>query len=134
MPLKRTVADMAADARRRIDEIDPDELAERLGAGAEPPLVIDVREESERAAGFIPGSVHVSRGVLERDIEKAGFGGVVRDADLARPIVCYCKGGQRSLLAADTLKSMGFTNVLSLRGGFTGWATAGGHVEQGKRS
>jgi len=131
MPLKKTAADFAADARQRVDEIDVDELAAQLKSGA-PPLLIDVREESERAMGAIPGSVHISRGVLERDIEKKGFGGPVKDADLSRPIVCHCKGGQRSLFAADTLKQMGFTNVVSLRGGFGAWAESGGavHVER----
>lgn len=134
MPLKRTVADMAEDAKRRIPEIEPDELAQRLRDAEPGLLVIDVREDGERATGFIPGSVHISRGVLERDIEKKGLGGPARDADLARPIVCACKGGQRSLLAADTLRQMGFTNVVSLRGGFTGWAEAGNAVATPPRS
>lgn len=129
MPLKRTVADLAAEAKRRVDEIDHDELAQKMQAGEAGLLVIDVREDAERPTGYIPGSVHIGRGVLERDIEKKGFGGMARDADLARPIVCYCRGGQRSLLAADTLKQMGFTNVVSLRGGFSAWAEAGRAVQ-----
>ena len=51
------------------------------------------------------------------------------DADLARPIVCYCGGGSRSLLAADTLRKMGFTDASSLRGGFKAWAGTGQATE-----
>lgn len=129
MPLKKNLADLTSDARRRVDELDHDELAERMERKEPGLIVIDVREDSEWAQGRIPGSIHIGRGVLERDIEKKAFGGIVRDEDLARPIVCVCRGGHRSLLAGDSLKQMGFTNVLSLFGGFTAWAGAGRAVE-----
>lgn len=130
MPLKMTLRDLAEDARRHINEIDYDELAVMtLGTAGPPPVVIDVREPDEAARGIIPGSVNIPRGVLERDIEKAVFGGVVSDDQLARPIVCYCAGGSRSLLAADALRRMGFTNAMSLAGGFGAWAEAGKPVE-----
>ncbi len=121
MPLKRTFSDLVSESRRRNDELDVQELAERLDAG-EDLILIDIREESELPGGFISGSLHIGRGVLERDIEKKAFGGMARDADLARPVILYCAGGNRSLLAADSLKQMGFTNVLSLTGGFRAWA------------
>lgn len=122
MPLKRSFADLVSESRRRNDELDAEELAQRLEDREPDLVVIDVREDSELAGGYIPGSIHIGRGVLERDIEKKAFGGMARDADLARPIVLYCAGGNRSLLAADALKQMGFTNVLSLIGGFRAWA------------
>ncbi len=124
MPLKRTFSDLISDSRRRNDELDADELAQRLDNEEPGLIVIDVREDSELAGGFILGSIHIGRGILERDIERRVFNGLARDSDLARPIVLYCAGGNRSLLAADALKQMGFTNVLSLIGGFRAWASA----------
>jgi rhodanese-related sulfurtransferase len=128
MPLRRTFSDLVSDSRRRNDELDVQELAERMDADEPGLIVIDIREDNELAGGFIPGSIHIGRGVLERDIEKKAFGGTTGDKDLARPIVLYCAGGNRSLLAADSLKQMGFTNVLSLIGGFRAWAATGKDV------
>ncbi|MBL8747396.1 MAG: sulfurtransferase [Phycisphaerae bacterium] len=124
MPLKKTFSDLVSDSRRRNDELDAEELAQRMDNEEPGLVVIDVREDGELAGGFIPGSIHIGRGVLERDIERRVFNGLAKDADLARPIVLYCAGGNRSLLAADALKQMGFTNVLSLTGGFRAWASA----------
>lgn len=128
MPLKKTLGDLAAEAKARVHEIDVDELADEY----QDALVIDVREPDERARGFIPGSAHIPRGVLERDIEKIGFGGNVSNEDLSRPIVCYCGGGARSALAARSLQEMGFSEVLSLRGGFGAWGKTGRAVETGR--
>ena len=97
-----------------------DDYAGKAGA-----IVIDVREPDERARGFIPNSIHIPRGVLERDIEKIAFGGHASDADLKRPMVCYCGGGSRSLLAAKTLQEMGFADAVSLMGGFGAWGKSG---------
>ncbi len=130
MPLKKTLSDLADEARRRVPEVDADELAEMLSnEEAARPVVIDVREPDERRRGFVPGSVHIPRGVLERDVEKLAFGGRASDADLARPVVLYCGGGSRSLLAADSLREMGFAAVHSLAGGFKAWGEAGRAVE-----
>ena len=80
-------------------------------------VVIDVREESEFVAGHIPGAVHVSKGVIERDIET-----VV--PDLNTEILLYCGGGFRSALSADNLQRMGYQNVVSVDGGWRGWTEA----------
>lgn len=120
MPLKKSLADLASEARAKVHEIDVDELAEETAEA----LVIDVREPDERARGYIPNSITIPRGVLERDIEKVAFNGHASDADLDRPIVCYCGGGSRSLLAARSLQEMGFTNT-SLAGGFGAWGRSG---------
>lgn len=128
MPLKKTLADLAADLRERgVPELDLEEFNE-LRAERDDLLVIDVREDHEWARGYIPGSVHISRGIIERDIEKKAFGGMATDADLDRPIVCYCGGGTRSLFATAHLIEMGFTDVQSLEGGFRGWTNNRGEV------
>ena len=125
MPLKMTLADLAGDARRNgVTEVDVDELIEAQSRGVDA-LIIDVREPDERARGYIPGSIHIPRGVLERDIEKKAFNGKVAEAELDRPMVCYCGGGHRSLLAVEALIRMGFTRATSLEGGFHAWGQSG---------
>ena len=86
-------------------------------------ILIDVREDHEWEKGHIPGAMHIGRGILERDIEGTF-------ADKNTPLVLYCGGGYRSALAADNLQQMGYTNVLSLAGGFRGWVREGHPVEQ----
>ena len=76
--------------------------------------LIDVREESEWQAGHIPGAVHLSKGIIERDIEG-------KFPDKAAPLVLYCGGGYRSALAADSLQKMGYVNVRSMAGGWREW-------------
>lgn len=122
MPLEKTYHDFCDDAREHVGEVDVHELIESLQSEA-PPLVLDVRETDETSMGTIPSAVLIPRGVLERDIASA-FDGRVTDDDLDRQIVVYCAGGSRSLLAARTLKEMGFSNPVSLRGGFRAWIVA----------
>ena len=85
-------------------------------------LLFDVREESEFAAGHLPGAKSVGKGIIERDIEA-----LVPDAD--REIVLYCGGGFRSALAADNLQKMGYSNLISMDGGFRGWKEAKHPIE-----
>lgn len=108
------------DAKTRIRETNVATIARRLEAGEEFHLV-DVREDNEWERGRLPRAEHIGRGVLERDIEK-------RIPDTAAEIVLYCGGGYRSALAADMLQKMGYTNVVSMDGGFTGWKEAGHEV------
>ncbi len=86
-------------------------------------LLFDVREESEFAAGHIPGARPLGKGIIERDIES-----IVPDPDTE--ITLYCGGGFRSALAADNLQKMGYTNVISMDGGFRGWKEAGHPIEK----
>lgn len=102
--------------RPRISECTVSDASARLAAGESFHLV-DVREESEFAAAHIPGAIHLGKGVIERDIEKT-----IPDTDA--PIVLYCGGGYRSALAALNLQQMGYTNVISMDGGFRGWKEA----------
>ena len=129
MALKKNLPDLAAEARQRgVPEVDVSEVEKSMDDGSDL-IVIDVREPDERAKGSIPGSINIPRGVLERDIEKKAFAGEATDADLDRPIVCYCGGGSRSLLAAEALRRMGFANAGSLRGGMGAWREGGKPIQ-----
>ena len=105
----------------RVPELTIKQVKARQDSGEEFHLV-DVREESEWAAGRLPGAIHLSKGVIERDIEKA-------IPDTLGHIVCYCGGGFRSVLAVDNLRVMGYRNVWSMAGGFSGWLGEGLPVE-----
>jgi phage shock protein E len=108
----------ANDARSRIREITPEELAKFKQL----PLIVDVREREEFIKGHISGAKHISRSVLEQRVFELA-------SDWASPILVYCAGGNRGALAADTLQKMGYQNVFSLKGGLLGWLEAGGLVE-----
>ena len=105
------------DAKTRVRECTVDDVKRRLDAG-EAFTLVDVREEGEFAAGRLPGAVHLGKGVIERDIEKA-------IPDPAAPLVLYCGGGFRSALAADAVQKMGYTNAVSMDGGWSGWTGKG---------
>jgi rhodanese-related sulfurtransferase len=104
------------DAKRRIREVTVMEVADLIDRGV-PCHLIDVREESEWAKGHLPDAIHLSKGIIERDIETA-------IADHGAHIVLYCGGGFRSALAADNLQKMGYTNVQSMDGGWRAWTEA----------
>ncbi len=105
------------DAKQRIRECTAEEVKARVDAGEQFEFV-DVREESEYAKGHAAGARHLGKGVIERDIEQAV-------PDPAAPIVLYCGGGFRSALAADALQKMGYTNVVSMDGGWRAWQQRG---------
>ena len=109
------------EAKSRIREIDV-EGYRSLMANAEPHLLIDVREDNEWAAGHAAGAMHLGKGIIERDIE-------ARVPDHGATIVLYCGGGYRSALAADALRQIGYTNAISLDGGWRAWNEAGLPVE-----
>jgi rhodanese-related sulfurtransferase len=110
------------DAKSRIRETDVHEVKRRLDRGERFHL-IDVREESEWANGHLPGATHLGKGIIERDVE-------TRFPDTNTELVLYCGGGFRSALAADNLQRMGYTNVMSMDGGWRGWTEAGLPVER----
>ena len=108
------------EARARVREVTIYGLRERMRAN--PALVLlDVREESEWAAGHAAEAIHLGKGVLERDIE-------ARLPDASAEIVMYCGGGYRSALACDAAQRMGYRNVSSLVGGYKGLAAAGWNI------
>ncbi len=126
--LKLTVAQMVADARGRIEEI---EAAEAIALLGDPDVVIvDLRDVRERQReGYIPGSFHCPRGMAEFWVDpqspyyKDIFG---RDAKF----IFHCASGWRSAITVDTLQRMGFDNIAHIRDGFTSWQAVGGPVER----
>jgi rhodanese-related sulfurtransferase len=110
------------ETKERVKEVSIANVRQKL-ANHEPFELVDVREDGEWSAGHIKGARHIGRGVLERDIEKAV-------SDTNAEIVLYCGGGFRSALAADNLRKMGYTRVLSMAGGWRDWVAAGGPTEK----
>ncbi len=81
-------------------------------------ILVDVREDNEWEQGHIVGATHIGKGIIERDIEN-------HVPDLNAEIVLYCGGGYRTALAADNLQKMGYTNVISMDGGWRRWNELG---------
>ncbi|MFM9108545.1 MAG: rhodanese-like domain-containing protein, partial [Chloroflexota bacterium] len=101
--------------RANIREVDPAEADALRRSGA---LMVDIREQDEVEQGMVTGGVHIPRGYLELRIEEV-------DADRERPVVIYCAGGVRSAFAVRALQDLGYRDVVSLSGGFSGWKAAG---------
>ena len=108
---------IAHDAKKNVKETTVLDVKSRLDKG-EKLLLINVREESEFATDHISGAIHLSKGVIERDIELAV-------PDLATEIILYCGGGFRSALSAENLARMGYSNVISMDGGIRVWRENG---------
>jgi sulfur-carrier protein adenylyltransferase/sulfurtransferase len=115
--MARTYQQIMDEARQTVPEVSPDEVKTRID-GSQKPVVLDVREKEEYRQGFLPGAVSVPRGFLEMRIEDAV-------PDHATPIVAYCAGGTRSLLAGRILRELGYENVVSMRGGYQAWKNQG---------
>ena len=99
---------LVADAKTRVQEMD---VAQYQTDIDEPHVLIDTREESEWNAGHVKGAIHLSKGIIERDIE-------TQVPDKSTKLVLYCGGGFRSALVADNLRKMGYTRPISLDGGW----------------
>src|SRR5580698_2650069 len=108
---------LVREAKKHIKEEEIPAVKKRLDS-PEKPIMVEVREDSEWARGHVPGAIHLGRGVIERDIERT-------IPDKTSQIVLYCGGGFRSALAADNLRKMGYSNVISMDGGWRGWTEAG---------
>jgi rhodanese-related sulfurtransferase len=109
-------------AKSRIQEID---IAgyQRLRAAGEAHVLIDTRENDEWEAGHAAAAIHLGKGIIERDIE-------ARVPEKDAKLVLYCGGGYRSALAADALRQMGYTNAISLDGGWRAYQASGLPVEK----
>jgi len=110
------------DAKRRVRQIDI-EGYKKMVAANEAHVLVDTREDREWAGGRVAGAVHLSKGIIERDIE-------TRCPDKTTGLVLYCGGGFRSALAADNLQRMGYTNVVSLDGGWRALKESGLALEK----
>ncbi len=109
--------ELLAQVKGEIEEVDARTAHGEL-AGAEPPVLIDVREQDEYEQGSIPGAVHIPRGFLESRVENVAI-------DRTTPIILSCQSGARSAFAAKSLQDLGYENVRSLAGGFSGWKQNG---------
>jgi rhodanese-related sulfurtransferase len=107
---------LVAAAKKSITEISPADARQQSERGDA--VLIDVREKDEWREGHAQGAKHLSRGLIELEIEE-------EIPDLKTPVICYCGGGGRSALAAESLQKMGYENVRSLAGGFRAWKEAG---------
>ena len=110
------------DAKSRVRQID---IAgyKKMVAAQEPHVLVDTREDGEWASGHVAGAVHLSKGIIERDIE-------TKYPDKGIGLVLYCGGGFRSALAADNLLKMGYSNVVSLDGGWRSLKESGLPLEK----
>jgi len=109
------------DAKSRIAEIDIDAY-QKLRESGEPHILVDTREDNEWTAGHVKDAVHLSKGVIERDIE-------TKVPDKNTKLVLYCGGGFRSALVADNLQKMGYTQAISLDGGWRALKDSGLELE-----
>jgi rhodanese-related sulfurtransferase len=109
------------DAKAHIKETDVAGYKEMLARG-ETPVLVDTREDNEFTAGHVKGAVHLGRGIIERDIE-------TKYPDKSTPLVIYCGGGFRSALVAENLGKMGYTNAISLDGGWKALKDSGFPLE-----
>lgn len=114
MPLKKTFQQLADKAKENIRELTPAQVAQKIERG-DNFVLIDVRENDEFRAGHLPDARGIGRGVLEYHIAD-------EVPDTSAPIVLYCRGGNRSALAAASLQEMGYENVASMSGGFREWS------------
>ena len=112
---------LVTEAKKNITEVLPTEARADLERSAA--ILIDVRDGDEWGDGHATGARHLSRGTIEIEIEEA-----IPDSE--QPIICYCGGGGRSALVAESLQKMGYKNVRSLAGGFKAWAQAGMPTEK----
>ena len=115
---------LVQESKQRVRETTIPELKRKLDAKEEFHL-IDVREDHEWAAGHIPGAKHLSKGIIERDVE-------AQIPNREAEILLYCGGGYRSAMVADNLQKMGYKRVVSVDGGWRGWTEAGFPVEKPK--
>lgn len=115
----KTYEELLSEAKARIAEVGVKEALDEQRSGDV--VFLDVRDPHEYNLGKIPGAVTISRGNLEKGVE----GQIPRE----RNVIVYCANGNRSAFAADTLSTMGYRHVRSLREGFSGWVAEGGEVE-----
>ncbi len=112
--------DLVRAARKEIEPLELEQVHEVI-ANREPAVLVDVRESDEWRAGHLPGAIHIPRGFLELQVDE-------KLPDRDAPVILYCAGGNRSALAAKTLKELGYADVRHMSRGFSGWRDAGFEV------
>jgi adenylyltransferase/sulfurtransferase len=115
--MAKSFKDLMDEARASVPEWSIDQVKDRLLNGNQP-ILLDVREKDEYREGHLDGAILLPRGFLEIRIEQTV-------PDRSKPIIAYCAGGTRSLLAAKQLRDLGYQNVISMSGGYTAWKNAG---------
>ena len=115
----KTGEDLIEEAKQQVEEVTPEQVREMQARG-ESTVYLDVREPNEWNLGRMPRAIHIPRGNLENKVEAL--------IDRGQKVVVYCARGNRSALAALTMKQMGYENVSSMARGFIGWADVGGEV------
>ena len=116
--MAKTFQDIMADARKEIPELTAQQVNDLLTNNGKSHVVLDVREKDEWREGHLDGAVSLPRGFLEIKVESTV-------PDKNTPIIAYCAGGVRSLMAGKALKEMGYQNVTSMAGGYGAWKNAG---------
>jgi sulfur-carrier protein adenylyltransferase/sulfurtransferase len=116
--MAKSFQDIMAEARKEIPEASPQQVSELLKNNGKSPVLLDVRESDEWRQGHLEGAIPLPRGFLEIKVESA-------IPDKNTPIVTYCAGGVRSLLAAKVMREMGYQNVTSMAGGYGAWKNGG---------
>jgi sulfur-carrier protein adenylyltransferase/sulfurtransferase len=116
--MAKSFQDIMAEARKVIPEVSAQQVNESLKNNGKSPVVLDVRESDEWRQGHLEGAISLPRGFLEIKVENA-------IPDKNTPIIAYCAGGVRSLLAAKAMKEMGYQNVTSMAGGYAAWKNGG---------
>jgi adenylyltransferase/sulfurtransferase len=123
--MAKTYQELMNEARTAVPEVSPEDVKGRLAAG-KPVALLDVREREEYRQGYIPGAVSLPRGFLEMRVEEAV-------PDKNTPVIAYCQGGTRSLLAGRILKELGYKDVVSLRGGYGAWKNQGLGIKEDRQ-
>src|SRR6266478_4226348 len=116
--MAKTFQDIMADARKEIPEVTAQQVNDLLTNNGKSHVLLDVREKDEWREGHLEGAVSLPRGFLEIKVENTV-------PDKNTPIIAYCAGGVRSLMAGKALKEMGYQNVTSMSGGYGAWKNAG---------
>jgi len=119
--MPKTFHELCAGAKKNVKECSVKDVI-KMVRDNEDVTIIDVREDNEFHKGRIKGAIHIGKGIIERDIH-------LHISDHRKKIVLYCGGGYRSALAVEALEKMGYTNVISMDGGWKGWNAEGGEVE-----
>jgi len=109
--------ELVAGAKKSVTEISPTDAAAKTKSSSDA-VIVDVREKDEFDESHIPDAVHMSRGMVELEVED-------KFPDRNMTIICHCGGGGRSALAAESLQKMGYKNVRSMAGGFKAWKASG---------